>query len=409
MVREFGSFQRRAVVVAVAASTLALAACSSSSNSSTAGGSGGQSSPASSAGFTLKSPVKLALLASTPAQDSWAVPAWSDGANMAVADLNANGGIGGQKVQLTQYRSPIDPNQSTTYLDQIAATSPAGIFGLPVSSTAVALAPKIGQLGIPFIYVNSDPSYYRTAKNGSPWIFNIRPDNDAQMQAGVSALLATKTYQKAGLVCLDDPSGTEWCDSAKKVLQAKGVQVIATETLSLTDTDVTSQALAMKGADLVIVAGVGPQIATITNALHNSGASPDEFAPPTFDQIPANSLTTALLSHISGVVDCVPATSSDPATKAWAARFLAQYKYAPDFFAAEAYDSMMLFGKAITAAKSVDHQAVADALRTMSAYQGMCTTYKSDNEQTLDQTSDYASFGTTGTLTTVKQLSVSTP
>ena len=369
--------------VGVCAMASVMAACSSAAGG-TKGGSGS---------------VKIAVLASTPSQDSFASPGQVEGAQLAVDELNAHGGISGRKVELVQYRMPQDANVAASNMLTAASGNPVAMVGLPLSSTAKTLAAKVARLGIPFIYFNAVPDAYRQAKNGSPMSFMMRSDNSATMDAGLSSYLTQHKVGRAGLVCLTTATGGELCDGAAKALAAASVPVVSRQKVGVADKDFTSQALAMKGADLVVTALTPAQVPTVTLTLKQNGMSPLVFGSAVIAAMPKGSLPTAVLPKVSGVVDCVPSSPTAPApVKSWASKFKAQYGFTPDFFGAESYDSIMLVAQAAKVAGSTDHAKVADALRTMPAYQGICSVYKANDQQILNGQSILATYDAQGVL-----------
>jgi ABC-type branched-subunit amino acid transport system substrate-binding protein len=186
---------------------------------------------------------------------------------------------------------------------------------------------------------------------------------------------------------------------AAQALAAANIPVVSSQKVAVTDKDLTNQALAMKGADLVVTALTPAQVPTLVNTLKHNGMSPQLFGSSVVAAMPKGSLATSLLPQVSGVVDCLPTSqSAPPNVKSWATKFQAQFGFAPDFFGAESYDSVMLTAQAIKAAGSTDHGKVADALRTMAEYQGICSVYKANDQQILNQQSILATYDAAGVL-----------
>ena len=377
-------------MAALCASTLVLAAC---------GGSGGGAGAPSGA---AEGPVKLALLASTSQQDTFATPGQVEGAQFAVETLNAAGGIDGRQVELTQYRMPADPNVASSNLLEAAGRKPAVMMGLPLSSTAQTLASRVAQLGVPFINFNAIPDAYKGSPSGSPWGFFMRSDNAATMQAGLAGFLRQHPDAKtAGLLCLGTATGKDLCAGAQKALDAAGVRVVGTQAVNVDDTDFANQAVAMKGADVVVLTVTPAQVPTVAKALKNTGSEPLLFGSASVAALPKDALPADILPRLSGVVDCVPSSpTASAATKDWAARFQTKYGFAPNFFAAESYDSVMVAAAAIRASGSGEPQAIATALATMPSYEGICSTYQANDKQILNKRSVIATYDAQGVLQT---------
>ena len=69
---------------------------------------------------------------------------------------------------------------------------------------------------------------------------------------------------------------------------------------------------------------------------------------------------------------------SSPAAKAYATKYQAAYKVAPDFLSAWAYDAIHVIAMAINNAKSTDPAKVRQAILAIKGYKGAEGTYNFD-------------------------------
>jgi branched-chain amino acid transport system substrate-binding protein len=398
----------RTVMVAGVVGAVAVAGCSSGSSSSSATGSGGPTTTA--ANLTLKAPVKIVLLAEKGGESAAAQPEFDNGAALAVADLNAAGGVGGQPVQYQQIKTPLVPAEAQVALNQGLDANPTGMIAFPSSGQAVALGKKVDAGGVPTIYLATDPALFTDGPSGSPWAFVIRPRNDG-ISAGEAAYAIDKLgVKKAGLICVNSPFGTTGCAAIKKVLDSKGVTIVSKQTNASTASDMTSQVRAMQGADVVFDQNFPNPLGVVANQLIDNGITAkhmDGASAGIAVRIKAIKNPQAL-ANLYGVVDCEPTTATAPASQKFVTEYTQKYGNAPNYAAAEAYDAVMLFANGVRAAKSTDHAAVADAMRTQS-YNGVCENYRPDRHQGLHHKSVIETFGPDGKANVVSKFDIPDP
>lgn len=372
---------------------VALAGCSSSSSKSSASSTASSSSTTAASALNLKAPVKIVLLAEKKGESAAAQAEFDNGASMAVADLNAAGGVGGQQVQYQQIRTPLVPAQAEQALNQGLDANPTALIAFPSSGQAVPLGKKVDAAGVPTIYLATDPALFTDGASGSPWAFVIRPRNDIVSQGEARFAVDKFGVKKAGLLCVNSPFGTTGCAAIKKALDAKGVQVLTQQTNEATASDLTTQVRAMQGVDAVfdqnfpnpLGVAAGQLIDNGIDAKHVDGASAEIAVRSGAIKNPK------ALANLYGVVDCAPGASSDSSTQKFVADYTQKFGSAPNYAAAESYDAVMLFVSAVKAAGSTDHKAVADAMRTQQV-KGICADYKADKHQGLHHKSVIVSF-----------------
>ncbi len=178
--------RRGLMAVSVAATAILAAACSSGGG---AGGGGGSSSQS-------KGPIQLGLIAGlTGPSSAWSVP-YKNGAELAVKDINAKGGINGRKVVLITEDNQSSPETSVTnattlmgsdHVSFIVCSCDSGQFlpiisrvaqansgksgGQTVVSNGVAGTTKI--LNLPPVYISTFPLDGTLAKTLAQQAWNM--------------------------------------------------------------------------------------------------------------------------------------------------------------------------------------------------------------------------------------------
>src|SRR5215468_3091488 len=175
----------------------------------------------------------------------------SNGAKLAVAEVNGAGGVLGRPIELV-----IEDDQTTNPGAVLAFSKLAGdadipAFLGPIRSTQVhAMAPDIQRLGKPVLIAATDP---QLTHMGNPWLFRFRP-NDVY-SARVIADYGVKTLgtKKWAIVYSTDAFGTSGMKNLVEDLKGMDVEPALVQGYTNNSQDFTPVVLAVKqsGADVM--------------------------------------------------------------------------------------------------------------------------------------------------------------
>lgn len=391
-------------VVLSLALALVAAACGSDDNkgsnettttsSSDSGGSGSD--------FSLDESIKLVLLVENKGESPGAIQNWSDGWEMAIAEINAAGGVGGKPVEIERFpMSPTDVAQAKTAFRQGLDADPTIIVGFASSNVATALAADIGQSQLPVLSFFPDPSLYVGAPNSMNQgnLFLIRPNN-ATVGADIAEYaVGEKGYKKIALLCVDGPTGQVGCDTAAAAVEKSGGQVVARERHGTTDTDLTAQvqAVGSAGAEAVLAFPFPNQLGVFVNQLVQNGFKIPVLAGVSPGMmIDAGVINGANNLLMTGFDDCSPPADPRPDVQAWAKAYQDKYGYRPNWASAQAYDAAKFSAAAVEAAESTDSKAIIEAMRGLE-YESMCSPmWKADAGQGLVHNQDILNWNEAG-------------
>src|SRR5436853_5335718 len=118
--------KRRALLAVVMALVVVVAACSKDDNKKAKKAT--TATTVAAGALTLDQPMKIVLLAEKKGESSAAIPNFFDGASLALADLNAKGGVGGRPVDMKTIPAPLDPARAENALLQAFDEKPAGLI-----------------------------------------------------------------------------------------------------------------------------------------------------------------------------------------------------------------------------------------------------------------------------------------
>jgi branched-chain amino acid transport system substrate-binding protein len=381
----------RKTAAALVALTLLAAACgdddSDEASQPSGSGSGSENESGGAGGLELDDPVKVVLLAETTGESEVAVPFLADGAQMAIDELNADGGVGGQDVEYERVSAPLDGAQAETALLTAVEEEPTAMLGLPSSGQVLAVAQRVGDAQIPMLYgataeqalVGADDSI------ANDFGFLLRPPQREISGALVRFVGESLGIENIGLICVNNPFGDAGCGVAETTAEEIGANIVASETVEQDATDFSSTVVELRDAGAeAVVSYVFPNA---VGAVHNSLADNDLDVPHISGSSSLIAFTGAITSgnfdNLYGVDDCAPGAEDDAAANEWATAFEEEFGYPANYLAAEAYDGVKLIAAAVEAAGSSEPAAVRDAIAEIS-YDGVCDDYRGEPSQGLN-------------------------
>jgi branched-chain amino acid transport system substrate-binding protein len=322
-------------------------------------------------------PIKIGMVAplSGPAAESGGFQ--TSGAKLAVAEINKAGGVLGRPLELT-----IEDDQTTNpgivlAFSRLASNHEFVAFLGSIRSTQVhAIAPDVLKVGKPVMIGGTDPQLTHI---GNPWLFRCRP-NDIY-SARVIADYGAKTLgkKKWAIVHSTDAFGTNGMKNLTEALKGMGIEPVLIQGYANNSQDFTPVALAVKqsGAEVMgTYMTFEPDQAIFAKQLRQLGVQLAWVGSPTTATTTALKLAGSALYGSYAVVDFNRDASE--AAKAFAARYEAAYKSAPDIFGSWSYDAVNVLARAIGAANSTEPDKIREALLAIKGFEGAEGTYTFD-------------------------------
>jgi branched-chain amino acid transport system substrate-binding protein len=350
-------------VASAVALGLTLAACSSNNSGSPGGtsGSGGSTSP-----IRMVAIVPLSGPAGVYGQQI------TTPMKLAVAAINAQGGILGRKVVLDVYNTATDPSQAVSDFQEAVQGGTINFLvpGL-IGSEVAGVLPLANRDDIVAWGTDNTPSWGSTSN--FPYYFSSSAGGDASMQSLIN-YVAAKKPASVGLLFGSDTLGQAEEGVAKSDLQSAGIKIADTESVPLTATDVTPELERLKnsGAQAVIYDVLGSPSFLILQAFHSLDWNVPVYGGIAQSTLPLEGqVSQSVLNSSAGVVYCVEVQGCpDSATQAKVNTFLKKIEAAgvakaDPWLPIVAWDAPWLYKMAAEAAKSVAPKAVANELRTM--------------------------------------------
>ncbi|WP_430511861.1 branched-chain amino acid ABC transporter substrate-binding protein [Pannonibacter phragmitetus] len=286
------------------------------------------------------------------------------GARLAVEDINASGGLRGEKLVLEEADDRCDPERAVAQANQLTGKGVQLVIGHLCSSATLAAAPVYAEAGRVQITVASALPQLTEARPG-PGFFRLGPREDATAPFIAERLAQEFADKRIGLVTDRSAYGKDFATRVKAAMQAKGLSLALEQEFDAGTRDLKPLASTLKGERLdVVVLG-----AYAAEAGHLSAAfSALEMQVPVFAgdaamgmELGAAAGDAASRVEVAFMTDPA-AISESPAGKA--AQRLREAGAVPSPYAIDAYAAVQLFAAAADASGSFDFAPVAAALQS---------------------------------------------
>ena len=113
------------------------------------------------------------------------------GAEMAVAEANAKGGVNGRKIEIDFQDNRCNPAEAVKSVTQMLSSKKyAAIFDGLCSSAALAIMPLVERAKVPFIVANASATSIaeKSGVGGNKWTFKVNPTDASMLDALVAWL-----------------------------------------------------------------------------------------------------------------------------------------------------------------------------------------------------------------------------
>jgi branched-chain amino acid transport system substrate-binding protein len=286
------------------------------------------------------------------------------GAEQAVRDINAKGGVLGQKLVLVVEDDGALPNQAVSVANKLTTQGVVAVIGHLQSSTTLPAAKIYGDEGIITITPTATAPEVTESANGL--VFRTCGRDDQQGAAAVAYLAQTYVGKRIAVLHDQTTYGKGLADVTKKGLEAKGFTPVLYAAITPGERDYSATVTKLKAeqADLVYYGGYYSDAAQLLRQMRDGGLN---AALMTGDTLATDDFW-ALAGPVAGegaLMTFSADARSIPAAKQAMANFRAA-GYEPGSFPLYAYAAVELWAKGAEAAGSAIGEKVAKALRQRS-------------------------------------------
>ena len=188
-----------------------------------------------------------------------------DGARIAAAKINAEGGVLGRKITLVVGDGKSTPRDAATAAQRLILRDHVPVMmGAWGSSFTLSVMPLLQENSLPMLVETSSSPKITTS--GNPWVFRIAPTFKMEAEGFLSKLdQFNPPIKKAAFLAVNNDFGLAGSNAFKTTLASKGVAIGPMETMASDSTDFSAQLENIKGsgADTLFVTTAVEQLTLI--------------------------------------------------------------------------------------------------------------------------------------------------
>ena len=287
-----------------------------------------------------------------------------NGVEQAVADINAAGGVNGQKLELLVGDDACDPKQATAVANKMVSDKVVFVAGHFCSGSSIPASDiyKEGKI-LQITPASTNPKLTDdAAAKGNTTVFRTCGRDDVQGATVGAYILKNKKGAKVAILHDKSPYGKGVADETKKALNKGGLREAMYEAYNDTDKDFAALINKMKQAkiDIIVLGGYHTAGALIIKQAREQGLAAQMMG---FD-----SLETAEFAQLGGaatdgvLMSFPPKAEDDPKNAALVKKFR-DAKYNPEGYTLFSYAAVKAWAEAAKKAGSTDAAKIAAALR----------------------------------------------
>ncbi len=285
---------------------------------------------------------------------------YSQGAKKAVADINAAGGINGEKLVLEIGDDACDPKQAVNVANQMASKGVKFVAGHLCSGSSIPASKVYEEEGILMITpASTNPKF---TEEGGWNVARVCGRDDAQGK--VAGAFLAKNFAGKKVAIVDDKSayGKGLADETRKSMNAAGLTEVVSESINAGEKDYSALVSKLKdaGVEAVYFGGYHPEAGLVLKQMGEQGLNAKMLS--------GDSMNSAELWTIAGKAseNLIFTFAPEPRNIADAKAIVGEVKasgYDPEGYTLYTYAAFQMYKQAAEATKSTDNKKIAEWLR----------------------------------------------
>ncbi|MGF1640335.1 MAG: branched-chain amino acid ABC transporter substrate-binding protein [Rhodospirillales bacterium] len=284
-----------------------------------------------------------------------------NGAEMAVADINAAGGVLGQKLKLLIEDDACDPKQAVAVANKAASEGVVFMAGHFCSGSSIPASKVYEEENI--LQISPASTNPKLTEEGGPNVFRTCGRDDQQGSVAGNYLADKFGGKKIAVLHDKTAYGKGLADETKKTLNARGVKEAMYEAYTAGEKDYTALVSKLKGAgvDVIYVGGYHTEAGLMIRQAHEQGYKPQ--------LVSGDALVTDEYWKITGPTGegTLMTFSPDPRKNPVAAPVVQRFRdkgIEPEGYNLYTYGAIQAWVQAVEKAGTTDTEAVAKALKS---------------------------------------------
>jgi branched-chain amino acid transport system substrate-binding protein len=319
------------------------------------------------AALTLASPalaqekLKLINVVELSGAGATAGTNWKNGIDLAVADINAKGGILGRQIEIIHYDTQTNPGNTRAAVQRAIDEGTYAVLG-PVFSGPIGASMQIAQRAEIAQIVGGEAA--GLTRQGNPYIFRTSLSQAAAMPKIAAYMQKEIKAKNIAVVWVNNDFGKGGRDAILPELAKLGITVGADISTEQGQADFAADAIKVKNAnvDAVFVYLNEEESARFLSAAKQQGVGKPMIGETTLLGSKVISLAGDAANGVRGHVG-LSIDAPIPAFQEFGKKFQAKYNYASDHNGLKGYMAVSMIKWGTEKQKSFDKKGLADTLR----------------------------------------------
>jgi branched-chain amino acid transport system substrate-binding protein len=286
---------------------------------------------------------------------------WKNGIDLAVAHINARGGILGRQIQITHYDTQTNPGATRAAVQRAIDEGTYTVLG-PVFSGPIGASMQIAQRAEIAQIVGGEAA--GLTRQGNPYIFRTSLSQAAAMPKIAAYLKDTVKATKVAVIFVNNDFGKGGRDAIIPELTSRGIQVVADISTEQGQADFAADAIRIKnsGADAVFVYLNEDESARFLRAARQQGISVPLVGETTLLGQKVIELAGEAANGARGHVG-LSIDAPVPAFQEFGRQYRERFNSTPDHNGLKGYMAVFMIKWATERMGRFDRKGVADTLR----------------------------------------------
>ncbi len=282
------------------------------------------------------------------------------GAEAAVKDINAAGGINGEKLVLEIGDDACDPKQAVAVANQLASKGVKFVAGHLCSGSSIPASKVYEEEGI--LQITPASTNPKFTDEGGWNVARVCGRDDAQ--GLVAGNFLAKNFAGKKVAIIDDKSayGKGLADATNAAMKAAGLEATMAESINPGEKDYSALVSKMKdaGIEAVYIGGYHPEGALILKQMREQGLGAQMLSGDSMNNV--EFWTIAGEAAEGMIFTFAPEPRNSPEAKDLVARFKAE-GYDPEGYTLYTYAAFQMYAQAAAATGGTDSKTLAAWLR----------------------------------------------
>ena len=325
--------------------------------------------------YAQEDPITFGYFGPLTGPTAQAGQALRNGAQIAIDQINENGGLLGRKVSLVEYDDRSSPEQavrSATKLVQVDDVD--AIIGSLHSGNILAAGPVIEDSKTPLVGAGTSPTWLNQG-----YTYFFRALGNSELSAKQLADYAkSASYANVAILHSNDEYGNSGAKIFASAAEERGIKIAAQESFTHGDRDFTGQIgnIARLSPDAVFIWALGDDLCPVTKQMRQLGyfgpiLGPEGYTLPEALEI-AGSTADGVVFAAQYLIPDSPEAASDPEMKAFLEDYKVKFGEMPaSDNAFRGFDAANVLAEGIRQAETTDGEAVRDAILAINDYKGI--------------------------------------